>query len=125
MIWVQGFTCFAIWMAYGYFRSQYSTQLRERLEQMPRQKKALGGAAYMVLGAAVMFAALVGSYAMGGFTIKGMSIPTWILVAASGLVFVHAQTMAMAMLVALMLEGVVTSHKGPPSDQQGQDVAQP
>jgi uncharacterized membrane protein len=124
MIWIQGLTCFAIWIAYGYVRSRNSEQLRLRLAQIPRQKKALAGAGLMLLGAAILFATLVASYAMGGFTPMGMTLPTWLLVAVAGLGFVHAQMMAMAMLVALMLEGVVTSQPGPSSDQQRQDAAQ-
>jgi hypothetical protein len=125
MIWLQGLTCFAVWLAYGYFRSRSSDKIRARLAGMSRRSKAASGAGLMILGAAILFGVLVFSYATGGFTVKGMTIPTWIMVAVGGLAFVHAQTMAMAMLVALMLDGVVTSHPGPSSDHHGQDAAQP
>ena len=124
MIWIQGLACFTVWISYGYIRSRNSEQLRDRLAKMSRQRKALAGAGLMLLGATILFATLAVSYATGGFTSRGMTLPTWLLVTVAGLAFVHAQMMAMAMLVALMLDGVVTSPPGPSSDQQGQDAAQ-
>lgn len=125
MIWLQGLACFALWVGYGIFKSRSSNDLRARLAKIPRQRKALAGAGYMILGAAILFAALMASHALGGFTPNGMTLPTWGIISITGLAFVHAQTMAMAMLVAMMIDGVVTSQPRPSSDQQGQDAAQP
>lgn len=77
----------------------------------------------MLGGATVLFATLIGTHSMGGFTANGMTPATFLAIALAGLVFVHAQTMAMAMLVTLMFDGVVTSRKPSSSDPQEPDVA--
>lgn len=77
----------------------------------------------MIVGASVLFGTLIGAHSLGGFTANGMSGLTFFAIAISGLAFVHAQTMAMAMLVTLMIDGVVTSHTTASSDPQGPDVA--
>lgn len=90
---------------------------------MSRQSRALAGAVIMIVGAGVLFGTLIGAHALGGFSESGMTILTFLAIAVSGLAFVHAQTMAMAMLVTLMIDGVVTSQRPASSDPQGPDVA--
>lgn len=77
----------------------------------------------MLGGATILFLTMMGSHAVGGFTANGMTPLTFLAIALAGLAFVHAQTMAMAMLVTLMFDGVVTSRKTGPSDPQEPDVA--
>lgn len=119
MIWVQGLTCLAVWLAYGVFQSRRSTALRTKLLSIPRSSRGLRGAALMLLGAAALMAALIIAHSLGGFTPNGMTPLTWIGIAVAGLVFVHGQTMAMAILVTLVTDGVVTSESSGPSDQKG------
>ena len=76
----------------------------------------------MLVGAGILFGVLVTAHALGGFTTNGMTPLTFLAIAIAGLGFVHAQTMAMAMLVTLMFDGVVTSGKPATSDQKGPDV---
>src|SRR5690606_2662788 len=95
----------------------------QRLSGMSRQTRAVRGAVAMLGGASVLFGALIASHALGGFTANGMTPLTFFAIAVAGLAFVHAQTMAMAMLVTLMLDGVVTSRNHGPSDPQEPDVA--
>jgi hypothetical protein len=122
MIWIQGLICFAIWIAYGFVQSRRSDQIRGKISGQPRSKRAIGGAVIMLLGAGILFGVLVTAHSLGGFTDRGMTIPTFIAIAVAGLGFVHAQTMAMAMLVTLMLDGVVTSGRSSTSDLKGSDV---
>ncbi len=75
----------------------------------------------MLLGAALLMAALLIAHSQGGFTPNGMTPLTWLAIAAAGLAFVHGQTMAMAILVTLVADGVVTSKGRNPSDQEGSD----
>jgi hypothetical protein len=123
MFWIQGLVCFVLWIGYGFVQSRRSGQIRENLQKLSRKTRALSGAALMLLGAGVLFGALIGNHALGGFTPTGMTPLSWICIALAGLLFVHAQTMAMAMLVTLMYDGVVTSRQSAPSDQKGSDLA--
>jgi hypothetical protein len=90
---------------------------------MPRGTRAVSGAVFMLLGAGVLFGTLIGTHSTGGFTSGGMTPLAWIAIALSGLLFVHAQTMAMAMLITLIYDGVVTSKPTVPSDNHGPDAA--
>lgn len=123
MIWVQGLICFAIWIAYGFIQSRRSDTIRQRLSSLTRQSRAVSGAVIMLVGAGILFGVLITAHSFGGFTTNGMTPLTFLAIAIAGLGFVHAQTMAMAMLVTLMFDGVVTSGKSATSDQKGPDVA--
>ena len=76
----------------------------------------------MLVGAGILFGVLVTAHALGGFTADGMTPLPFLAIAIAGLGFVHAQTMAMAMLVTLMFDGIVTSSSSATSDQKGPDV---
>lgn len=117
MIWLQAITCFGLWIAYGVVQARRSPRIRARLEAMSRGKKTAMGAILMLSGALVFFLTLLGSYVLHGITPNGMTPLTWIAVALGGLAFVHAQTMAMAMMVSLVHE-TVTSSPVISSDQQ-------
>jgi len=88
---------------------------------IPRNRRAALGAVAMLLGATVLFGAMILAQVIGGFTRNGMTPLTWLMIAAGGLAFVHAQTMAMAMLVSLVDESV-TSTMSVSSDQEGRDA---
>jgi len=125
MFWVQGLVSFAIWIVFGIVYSRRSRQIRAYLLSRTRPQRVALGAMSMIGGSALLFGTLVGLHAMGGFTIKGMTLVSWILITVAGLVFVYSQTLAMAVMVTLVSDGVVTSSEALSSDQQGQDVAQP
>ncbi len=75
----------------------------------------------MVCGAAILFATGIVAQLTGGFTSNGMTWYGWLLIALGGLAFVHAQTMAMALLVSIVQEGV-TSTISASSDQESPDA---
>jgi hypothetical protein len=123
MIWVQGLVCLAIWIGYGVFQTRRSTTLRAQLLAIPRSARGIRGAVLMLLGAAILMASLMLANSLGGFTDNGMTPLTWVGIAIAGLAFVHGQTMAMAILVTMVTDGVVTSEGRGPSDQKGPDAA--
>jgi hypothetical protein len=124
MFWLQGLVSFALWIGYGIMQSRRSPAIKAKLVSMPRHKRALNGALLMVGGGAVLFAVLLAVYALGGFTRVGMSLWAWFAISAAGLLFVHGQTMSMAMLVTLIVEPGVTSIGSGSSDQKGTGSAQ-
>lgn len=103
-------------------QSKRSGVIHDKLRGLTRTKRAVSGAALMIFGAAALFGVLIGSHSLNGFTPQGMTVLTWVSVALSGLLFVHAQTMALAMLVSLVYDGV-TSSAAVTSDQSRPDVA--
>jgi hypothetical protein len=123
MIWVQALVCFAIWIGYGFVQSRRSQEIRAKLSALPRSRRVMSGAVLMLFGAATLFGVLMLVQIMGGLTQSGLTFLSWVLVAAGGLAFVHAQTMAMAMLITLVYDSVVTSEKAEASDHKGPDAA--
>lgn len=117
MIWFQALACFGLWIGYGVVQARRSESIRAKVNALPRGTRATLGAVLLVVGAAVLFGTLIGAQLLGGFTRDGMSPLTWLAIGAGGLLFVHAQTMAMAMLVSLVHESV-TSTTSPSSDQE-------
>lgn len=60
----------------------------------------------MVVGIAALFGGLVMLHSFDGLAGGDLSLLGWLGVAAVGLVCVHCQTLAMAMLVSVALESV-------------------
>jgi len=120
---MQGLVCFAIWLAYGLVQSRRSEFIRAKVEGMSRSARVRSGAASMILGATLLFAAFFGCIYAGGFTAQGLAIWAWFVLAGCGLAFVHAQTMSMALLVSLVQDSV-TSMPPASSDQQTPNTSQ-
>jgi hypothetical protein len=125
MFWLQGLVSFAIWIVFGIVYSRRSRHIRAYLFAQSRGRRVAIGAISMIGGSALLFGTLVALHATGGFTSHGMTPLSWLLITGAGLVFVYSQTLAMAVLVTLVMDGVVTSSEALSSDHQGQDVAQP
>ena len=108
MIWLQGGVSFLIWIAYGVIQNRRSETIRSWALTVPRQRRALLAAAFMIGSIAIMFAALTACLRLNGFTKDGMAAWVWLVVSAFGLLFVHGQTMATALLVATVQESVTS-----------------
>ena len=129
MFWAQGLFCFLLWIGYGVVQSRRTDMIREKVGGMSRGARGGLGAALMVLGAMVLLGGGLLIEQAGGFTKTGMTPLGWLIVAAIGLLFVHAQTMAFSMLLSLVQE-TVTNVARPPSDHKNlegtnQDEASP
>jgi hypothetical protein len=108
VIWLQGGIAFAVWIAYGVFQNRRSDAIRAQVDSIPRSRRGLLAAALFVVAAMVLLGGLGLVLQRGGFTPQGMTPLAWGIVTLLGLAFVHAQTMATAMLVTL-IQGSVTN----------------
>lgn len=105
---------FLLWLAYGVWQWKRSSTWLHRMQAIPRTKKPLLGMAYLFGGAGILLAGLYGVYLMGGFPKQGIATWAWPICALCGLVFVHCQVTAGALLVSM----AVTSHELHPSEQE-------
>lgn len=101
MLWAQGLVSFVVWILYGVFQTRRLAQVRAAVERVPRSRRGCLGALILLVAAGTLFGGLIGITAMGGFAGGGMTALGWLLVTLLGLGFVHAQTMAVAMLATL------------------------
>lgn len=90
-----------VWILYGVVQTRRSARVLAAVERVPRSRRGCLGALVMLFSAAGLFGGLMGIAAIGGFAGGGMTALGWLLVTLLGLAFVHAQTMAMGMLVTL------------------------
>jgi len=119
----QGIGSFVLWILYGVYQARRSSAIRNRVGMVPRSTRGLAGAGLMLLGILVLFGAFVGIQAIGGFTRTGMTPLAWVLMTLAGLLFVHCQTMGMAMLVSVALEGATSVHANTSSKPDTQEVS--
>lgn len=117
MIGLQAGSAFVLWVAYGVLLWRRSDVIRVYAGRGSRTARAIRAAAMLFGGAVMMLVALGLINNAGGFTKAGMTGWAWFVVAGVGLVFVHLQTMAAAMLVLLVQEPVTTGGR-PASVQQ-------
>ncbi len=105
---------FVLWLAYGVWQWKRSSSWLLRMQAISRNRKPFLAMAYLFGGASILLASLYGVYAMGGFPKQGIAGWAWPICAAAGLVFVHAQVTAGAMLVSM----AVTPQGVQPSEQE-------
>ncbi len=108
-MWTPGLLCFALWIGYGVLQARRASAIRTRVLQISRPKRALAAAGLMLLGMVILFAGLGLIVTNLATNAASLSLPGWLGVAVVGLVFVHAQTLGMAMLVSIAYESVTES----------------
>ncbi len=108
VIWLQGGLCFLFWIAYGVIQNRRSEAIRTWALTIPRQRRTLLAAAFMIGSVAIMFGVLATCLRLNGFTKEGMAGWVCLVVGVFGLLFVHGQTMATALLVATVQESVTS-----------------
>jgi len=100
-----GLIVFAAWLCYGVFQWRRSGRLLGRVKAMsPARRQGL--ATLLILGSAVLL--LAGLYGIAALAPgrHDLNVLQWFAVALLGLAFVHAQTMAAAMLISQAQFGV-------------------
>ncbi len=102
----QGLGSFVVWILYGIVQARRSQSIRASVGRLNRLQRGLFGAGLMVGGILLLFGGFVGLQAIGALGHEAMTTLGWILATLVGLAFVHCQTMGMAMLVSLALDGV-------------------
>ncbi len=118
MIWLQGGLCFLIWLGYGVFQMRRAQEVRTWSVSIPRSKRGLLAAGLLVGSIIPIFAALTFSLKLNGFGPNGMKPIVWIAAALLGLLFVHGQTLATALLVTSAQESVTEARREASSTQE-------
>lgn len=106
MIYLQGATCFLLWIGYGFMQGRRSQFVRNWAQSTERTRRGLLAAALMLGSMLPVFVVLNLALQYNGFGKNGMSALVWLGVAVFGLVFVHGQTLATALLVTNAYEAV-------------------
>ena len=106
---------FLVWVLYGVVQWRRSGKILHRLTQMPRRKRVAIASGCLFGGAVFMLAALYAIF----FVAKLQGFALAAATALVGLAFVHAQTMAAAMLVSLAYPGVTEQGAVTSSSQEG------
>lgn len=106
MFWAQALVSFGLWVAYGIVQARRASQIRLWAKQVSPTLRGLWAAGLFLGGAGIMFGALFSLAARKGITNQGIAMWGWAMLSLAGLVFVHAQTLAMALLVVSAQEAV-------------------
>jgi multidrug efflux pump subunit AcrB len=105
-MWTQGLISFALWLVYGAIQWRRSKEIHSQMSALQRIRRITGAAVLMLASAVVLLAGLFAVELLGGFTRTAMTPLGWLGVTVIGLAFVHAQTLAAAMLVSLVRPAV-------------------
>ncbi len=89
---------------------------------MPRPKRGLLAAAWMVGGIVPVFVVLNLALQNRGFSNNGMTPIVWVGVSVFGLIFVHGETLATALLVTLAHQSVTVAASETSSIQSSQEI---
>ncbi len=102
----QGVGSFGMWILYGILQARRSAQIRVDVGRLSRAKRVGFGTAMLLGGVFLLFGGFIFVHSIGGFAKDAMTWYGWLLVSMIGLVFVHLQTLGMAMLVSLGFDSV-------------------
>jgi protein-S-isoprenylcysteine O-methyltransferase Ste14 len=92
---------FIIWIAYGTWQWRRSARLYEKLAEMPTGQRS-SRATLLLLGSAVGLMAVF--YVISRMSPGVIPVWGWVVIILAGLGFVHAQTLAAAMLISTALK---------------------
>ena len=106
MFWAQALVSFGLWVAYGVVQARRASRIRQWARQVSPALRGLWAAGLFLGGAGIMLGALFSLAARNGITPQGIAIWGWAVLSLAGLAFVHAQTLAMALLVVSAQEAV-------------------
>jgi hypothetical protein len=106
VFWAQALTSFGLWVAYGVFQARRAARVREWARAVSPALRGFWAAGLFLGGAALMLMGLLGIAAGKGISPSGLQAWAWLALSGVGLAFVHAQTLAMALLVVSAQEAV-------------------
>ncbi|HVL38466.1 MAG TPA: hypothetical protein VM328_03650 [Fimbriimonadaceae bacterium] len=92
---------FALWLGYGLLQWRRSQTIQQAMMEICRKRRAVYGPLLLLAGVAAMAGGFAVVQAMGGLTREGLTIVAWLVLALSGLLFVHLQTIGAAMMASL------------------------
>ncbi|MBX3118257.1 MAG: hypothetical protein KF784_04270 [Fimbriimonadaceae bacterium] len=108
MVTLEAVVSFVVWVAYGWTVWRRGPQIRKKYGQIEKNKRILASIWLMIGGLIVLMFGMYGASQFAGTAEGSLSPVGWLIVAAVGCVFVHAQTLAAAIMTTLM-EREVTS----------------
>lgn len=108
--------CFIVWIAYGVWLWRRAPAWRPRIEGLSRTTKALGGTLLLFLGAGVLLGGLAALAPLGLARGDKLEPGGWAVAGAVGLAFVHAQVLAVALMMALVRENADAGRGPRPSE---------
>jgi len=117
-VFFQSAIAFLIWVAYGYYQSRRPEQVRRISERIKREYRGPVAALLLMAAVAALFLGLNLVVLAGGFKSDGLAIWAWVAVVAIGLMFVHLQTLALALIVSVVQESVTASRLSASSSQE-------
>ena len=109
----QSLVCFVFWVAYAVAQTRRSTAIRTWAFAIPRTRRGLMAAALFLVPSGLLLCLLLTIAAQHGIKPDGMQPWAWLVILVGGLGYVHAQTLATALLVSLAHEAVTTPTLGP------------
>jgi len=115
-MWPGALIVFLVWVSYGLVQWRRSAQLLETVRAIPERKRRALATLIIFVSAALLLGGLYG-IALIAPNQQSLNVLQWICVAVLGLLFVHAQTMAAAMILS-QAHFVVTKTSPPPSTSQ-------
>jgi len=93
-----GIALFVIWLAYGFYRWRVCAKWREEPPAIAIRRIPGVALLWLVGSAAILLGGLYGVFLMGGFPKEGIAPWAFPVCAALGVVFVHGQVTAAALL---------------------------
>jgi len=111
VFWAQALSSFGLWIAYGVYQSRRSAKVRAWAQRFSPASRGLAAAGLFLTAALVMFGGLMAIITGKGLGPSGLAGWAWLLVVCVGLVFVHIQTLAMALLVVSAQEAVTRERR--------------
>lgn len=119
MLWAQVLASFFLWIGYGVMLWRGNEGFRIKIEKIPRNRRAVLGSTLLVVGGIVLAGGLFAIQSMNGIEKGVLQGWAWAAITALGLVFVHADVMAAAMLVSVVQEDVTNAPRKPSDTGEG------
>jgi len=98
-----------VWIGYGVVQWRRSDEIRRKIMRIERRTRVWVAILALVGGALAMLLGLILVQQAGGLAGDSLRWWAWLAIAIIGLGFVHAQTIAAAMMVTLVQETVTSS----------------
>ncbi len=105
MIWLQSGVSFVLWICYGIRMRGRESQLRTAIERIPRASRVGRSALWLIGGAVLLLAGLIGLGAAGAIQRGALTGWGWAAVTLLGLLFVHCQVVGAGLMVSLARPG--------------------
>lgn len=95
---------FVLWLAYGVLRWRSVMTWRDHPPAIPATRRPLAALGWLFGSAAFLLVGLFTTYELGGFPDGGIETWAWLASLGVGLVFVHGQIMAAALIFSMGVE---------------------